>query len=86
MLSEVPRSTEVAAVRIPADMETLRGDDAELATRWRMAQRDAMAGLLADGWEVNGFLKQGVYLFTHPDDGDFAEDEISTAEEAGPRD
>ena len=85
VLSQVPRSTEVAAVRIPADVESLRGDDAELATRWRMALRDAATGLLGDGWEVSGFLKTGVYLFTHPDDGPLAEDEISTAEEAGPR-
>ncbi|GAA4283021.1 hypothetical protein GCM10022261_05520 [Brevibacterium daeguense] len=83
---EIPRSTEIASIRIPVDMESLRGDNPELASRWRFALRDGLTGLLDDGWEISGFLKNGTYLLTHPDDdGPLAEDEISTSEEEGPR-
>lgn len=65
-LSDVPRECEVVGVRIPSDIESLRGVDPELATRWRMALRDTFTGLMADGWEIVTCRRDGVYLLTHP--------------------
>ena len=65
-LSDVPCECEVVGVRIPSDIESLRGVDPELATRWRMALRDTFTGLMEDGWEIVTCRRDGVYLLTHP--------------------
>ncbi|WP_349828235.1 hypothetical protein [Brevibacterium litoralis] len=72
VVAEVPRSASVVAVDFPTDIETLRGDDAALAARWRGALREALTGLIADGWEIRSCLRGGTYLLTHPqeEDGD----------------
>ena len=63
--SDVPRSTKYAALEIPADIESLRGEDPELATRWRMALRDAIVQLRADGWDIIGYRTSNTYVFEH---------------------
>lgn len=63
--ADVPRSTTYAAVQIPADVETLRGENRELAGQWRTSLRDAITGLVADGWELAGFRHDATYVFTH---------------------
>lgn len=49
-------------VQIPLDIERLRVDDPELAGRWRMALREALTGLLSDGWQITGVGREGVYV------------------------
>lgn len=63
--TDVPRSTVYAALQIPADMETLRGENPELATQWRLALRDGIVQLTEDGWELVGLRKDNTYIFTH---------------------
>ncbi|MYM19070.1 hypothetical protein GSY69_03550 [Brevibacterium sp. 5221] len=65
VLTEVPRTADYVSARVPADIESLRGDNPELATRWREALRTALTGLLADGWEIVGFTRTGEYILTH---------------------
>lgn len=69
-IADVPRTAPLVAVRIPSDIETLRGEDAELAARWRVALRDALTGLIADGWEIVSCARGGTYLLTHPEEED----------------
>ncbi|WP_181272917.1 hypothetical protein [Brevibacterium oceani] len=66
LLSEVPKETEVVSLDFPSDIEDLRGQDAELAGRWRMALRTSLTGLVGDGWVVDTCLKGGTYLLHHP--------------------
>ncbi len=66
LLSEVPKETEVVSLDFPFDIEDLRGQDAELAGRWRMALRTSLTGLVGDGWVVDTCLKGGTYLLHHP--------------------
>lgn len=63
--SDVPRSTTYAALQIPADVETLRGADAELASQWRHALRRGIVQLTQDGWDLAGLRKDNTYIFTH---------------------
>src|SRR5699024_7585909 len=65
LLSEPPKEAELVSLDFPSDIEDLRGQDAELASRWRQALRDALTGLVADGWVVDTCLKGGTYLL-HP--------------------
>lgn len=48
-----------ALVRLPADVETLRATDPEAARQWRVAVRDVLAPLLADGREVVAVTRDG---------------------------
>lgn len=64
VLAEVPRTSVFASIQVPADIESLRGDDPELATSWREALRIAFTGLVADGWEVVSF-EDGKYILSH---------------------
>lgn len=66
LLSEVPKETEFVSLDFPADIEALRGQDADLASRWRLALRTALTGLVGDGWVVDTCLKGGTYLLHHP--------------------
>lgn len=63
---DVPREAELVSIEMPSDIETLRGTDPELAGQWREAVRRAFIELLADGWRVTGFRRNGAYLLTHP--------------------
>lgn len=48
-------------VEIPSDIEGMRRDQPELAGRWRLALRDALAVLMNDGWRVTDFARRGYY-------------------------
>ena len=65
LLSEVPKETEFVSLDFPSDIEDLRGQDADLASRWRLALRTALTGLVGDGWVVDTCLKGGTYLLHH---------------------
>ena len=66
LLCEVPKETEFVSLDFPSDIEDLRGQDADLASRWRLALRTALTGLVGDGWVVDTCLKGGTYLLHHP--------------------
>lgn len=66
LISEVPREAAVVSLDFPSDIENLRRHDAELAARWRVALRDSLTALIADGWVVDTCLKGGTYLLHHP--------------------
>ena len=66
LICEVPREADVVSLDFPSDIETLRGQDADLASRWRTALRDALTALVADGWVIDTCLKGGIYLLHHP--------------------
>lgn len=55
-LDRVGTATE-CTVAVPADVESLRRTDPELATAWRLAQREVFTSLLAAGWSVAGFSR-----------------------------
>ncbi|SLM95449.1 hypothetical protein FM105_04805 [Brevibacterium yomogidense] len=63
---DVPREATLISIEMPSDIETLRGTDPALASRWREAVRRAFLELFADGWKVTGFRRSGAYLLTHP--------------------
>ncbi|SMY11607.1 hypothetical protein [Brevibacterium jeotgali] len=63
---DVPREATLVSIEMPSDIETLRGTDPELASRWREVVRRAFLDLFADGWKVTGFRRSGAYLLTHP--------------------
>ncbi len=66
LICEVPKEATTVSLDIPSDIETLRGQDAALAGRWRFALRDALTALIADGWVLDTCLKGGTYLLHHP--------------------
>lgn len=66
LVSEVPRESNLVSLDFPSDIEALRGQDSALASRWRLALREALTGLVADGWVVETCLKGGTYLLRHP--------------------
>jgi predicted GNAT superfamily acetyltransferase len=53
-------------VAVPADIEGLRGSDPGAAKDWRLALREVLGGLLADGARVTGFDRAGWYMLEHP--------------------
>ncbi|MYW05885.1 GNAT family N-acetyltransferase [Streptomyces sp. SID3343] len=53
---------DVVLVRVPRDIETLRGTDPDSADAWRMAMRDVLGVLMAEGRAVWGFSRQGWYV------------------------
>lgn len=52
----------VALVAVPPDIGALRASDPALAHAWRVAVRDALSGLVADGARVDGFDRSGWYV------------------------
>ena len=53
-------------VRVPVDIERLRGEDPTAARSWRGALRDALAGPLDAGWSAVGFTRGGCYVLRPP--------------------
>jgi predicted GNAT superfamily acetyltransferase len=51
-----------ALVAVPHDIERLRVADPGLAARWRLAVREVLGALLADGAHIDGFDKTGWYV------------------------
>ncbi len=52
----------LALVRVPADIEGLRGADPALGKAWRRALRRALAPLMDNGARVTGFDRDGWYV------------------------
>jgi predicted GNAT superfamily acetyltransferase len=52
----------VLLVRVPGDVEELRGRDPAAARRWRHAVRQTLGELLAGGATVTGFARPGGYV------------------------
>jgi len=52
----------VSLVAVPHDIERLRTTDPGLAQRWRIALRESLGGLVADGGQITGFDKSGWYV------------------------
>lgn len=57
-----PLDGPCVSVRIPSDIEALRGERPGAAHAWRSALREILGGLLADGAAVTGFTRDGRYL------------------------
>jgi predicted GNAT superfamily acetyltransferase len=55
-------------VRIPADIYAVRKANPEAALRWRLAVRDVLGGLLADGAVITGFSREAGYLLDRGED------------------
>jgi predicted GNAT superfamily acetyltransferase len=51
-------------VAVPRDIGALRAADPMLAQRWRVAVREALAALVADGASITGFDRAGWYVVT----------------------
>jgi len=49
-------------VAVPHDIELLRVSDPALAQRWRVAVREALSALVADGGRIDGFDRAGWYV------------------------
>ncbi|PZS28021.1 MAG: GNAT family N-acetyltransferase [Pseudonocardiales bacterium] len=56
------RDAAVLLVAVPADIERLRTRDRGMSLAWRLAVRDVLGGLLADGAAVTGFARAGWYV------------------------
>lgn len=53
-------------VGVPGDVERLRGTDPGAAKEWRLALREVLGGLMAEGARVTGFDRAGWYVLEHP--------------------
>ncbi len=51
-----------ALVAVPRDIGALRDADPALAQRWRLAVRESLTALLADGGRISGFDRAGWYV------------------------
>jgi predicted GNAT superfamily acetyltransferase len=60
----------VSLVAVPPDVEALRTADPGLAKEWRVAVREALVPLLADGARFAGFDRSGWYLLRRPAHGE----------------
>jgi predicted GNAT superfamily acetyltransferase len=58
---------ETLLVAVPPDVEALRAADPGHAKEWRVAVRDVLGGLLADGARIAGFDRTGWYVVTRED-------------------
>jgi predicted GNAT superfamily acetyltransferase len=56
------RNGSVLLVAVPPDIERLRAEDRPLSHLWRLAVRDVLGGLLADGAAISGFARSGWYV------------------------
>lgn len=57
-----PLGAAVLHCATPADIERLRREQPEEATRWRAAQRAALTGALDEGYRITAFTKDGWYV------------------------
>lgn len=53
---------ETLLVAVPADIAVMRAEDPGRAREWRIAVREVLGGLLADGARVAGFDRAGWYV------------------------
>jgi predicted GNAT superfamily acetyltransferase len=61
-----PLDGPVSLVAVPPDVEGLRTADPGLAKEWRVAVREALVPLLADGARITGFDRSGWYVLRRP--------------------
>jgi predicted GNAT superfamily acetyltransferase len=61
-LERDPGDAPRLAVGTPGDIAALRAEDPALALDWRRAQRAALGGTLAAGYQIVGFTRSGHYL------------------------
>lgn len=59
-LNAVTRAVQ-CRVEIPQDIELMRREDPTAAAQWRLALRDVLIPLLADGWQIASFDRSGFY-------------------------
>jgi len=52
----------VSLVAVPRDIEALRISNPELALQWRIALRESLEALMADGAQITGFDRAGRYV------------------------
>ncbi|TMR42349.1 GNAT family N-acetyltransferase [Actinomadura geliboluensis] len=53
---------DTVLVAVPQDIASLRSTEPDLARRWRLAVREALTGLTADGGRIDGFDRAGWYI------------------------
>jgi predicted GNAT superfamily acetyltransferase len=58
----------VLLVAVPPDIEALRRTDPALGRAWRLALREVLGGLMAEGAEVTGFDRAGWYVVERKQD------------------
>jgi predicted GNAT superfamily acetyltransferase len=58
---------ETLLVAVPSDIAAMRAADPRRAKEWRVAVRDVLGGLLADGARVAGFDRAGWYVVSRED-------------------
>ncbi|WBQ07522.1 GNAT family N-acetyltransferase [Kribbella sp. CA-293567] len=56
-------------VAVPADVEGLRQSDPAAGKEWRVALREVLGGLMADGARVTGFDRAGWYVLEQTGEG-----------------
>jgi len=59
---------EPALVRVPEDYGALRSSDPEAARAWRDAMAHALEACFSAGLEATGFLREGTYVFSPPEE------------------
>jgi predicted GNAT superfamily acetyltransferase len=57
-----------AVVRVPEDYGALRSSNREVARGWRDAMAEALEACIGAGLEATGFLREGAYVFTSPEE------------------
>ncbi|TDE30955.1 GNAT family N-acetyltransferase [Nonomuraea mesophila] len=57
-----PAKAGTVLVAVPADIEGLRGSDPGTAKAWRLAVREVLGGLMAEGRAVTGFCGKSYYV------------------------
>ncbi|MGH4031306.1 GNAT family N-acetyltransferase [Actinomycetota bacterium Odt1-20B] len=57
---------ETVLIDLPDDIESLRRTDPAAARAWRLAVRESLGGLLAEGAEVTGFHERRRYVVRRP--------------------
>jgi predicted GNAT superfamily acetyltransferase len=59
-----PAEAETLLLQVPRDIEALRMVDPGLARHWRRALRATLGSVMARGWRVAGFDRDGWYIVT----------------------
>ncbi|MFG2623020.1 GNAT family N-acetyltransferase [Streptomyces sp. NPDC048507] len=59
-----PADSDTVLIDVPEDIEALRRKDPAAARAWRVAVRDTLGGLLAEGARVTGFHNRTSYVLT----------------------
>jgi predicted GNAT superfamily acetyltransferase len=55
-------------IEVPPDVELMRRDDPDTAKAWRLAMREVLGGLLAEGARVTGFYNKSCYVVERPEE------------------